>query len=96
MIQAIRETQAMANTSFWGQVFVFLAHDGIPLCEGSVLVALKMEKEAESIDRMIRLQLKLTPLSANLAMRTLALIFYRWGKPKLASLPEFKFPCRPW
>jgi hypothetical protein len=35
-----------------------------------------MAKEVESMDRMIRLQLKLTPRRANLAMRTRVLIFY--------------------
>ena len=46
------------------------------LCWGRALVALKMEKLVESIDKTMREQLKLTPRSANLAIRTRVLIFY--------------------
>jgi len=42
---------------------------------GRALVALKMANEAEIIARMMRLQLKLTPRRANLAIRTRVLIF---------------------
>lgn len=46
---------------------------------GRVLVALKMANEDESMDKMIKLQLKLTPRSANLAIRTRVLIFCKRG-----------------
>lgn len=78
MMQAARETQAIERTSFWGHVLVFSAQDGILLWLGSALVALKIAKEADTMERMMREQLKLTPRRANLANRTRALIFYRF------------------
>jgi hypothetical protein len=51
------------------------AHGGRLFRKGSVLVALNMEKVIESMERTMRLQLKLTPLSRNFAMRTLVFIF---------------------
>jgi hypothetical protein len=73
-MQARSDTQAMASTSFCGHVSVPPAQGGMPLWLGSARVELKMAKAEESMARMIRLQLKLTPLSANLAIRTLVLI----------------------
>lgn len=56
---------------------MFLAHAGILLWSGRILVALKMANEAESMDRMMREQLKLTPRRANLAILTRVLILYK-------------------
>lgn len=64
-----------ARISFCGHVSVFVAQGGRPFFGGSALVELKMAKDVDSMDRMIRLQLKLTPRNANLAMRTRVLIF---------------------
>lgn len=67
--------QEVTNTTICGQVFVPSAHAGRLLRVGKTLVALKMEKVIESMERTIRLQLKFTPLSTNFAIRTLVLIF---------------------
>lgn len=48
----------------------------MPLWLGNALVELKMLKDADNMDKIIREQLKLTPRSANLAIRTRVLIFY--------------------
>jgi hypothetical protein len=42
---------------------------------GRALVALKIEKVIESMERTIRLQLKFTPRRKNFAIRTLVFIF---------------------
>ena len=69
----------MLSTRICGQIGVVGDQDGRDddpeFLALSVRVALKMEKEADSIERMMRLQLKLTPRRANLAMRTRVLIF---------------------
>lgn len=67
----------MARASFWGHAMdaVLGAHDGMPLWLGKLFVALKMAKEEESMERMMREQLKPTPRRANLAMRTRVFIF---------------------
>lgn len=67
--------QDVTRTTIWGQVFVPSAHAGRLFRAGSCLVALKMEKVMESIERTIRLQLKFTPLRTNFAIRTLVFIF---------------------
>jgi hypothetical protein len=73
--QMASETQEAARTSFWGHELVLVAHGGRPFCGGRALVALKIAKEVESMARMIKLQLKLTPRRATLANRTLVLTF---------------------
>jgi len=70
VMQMQREMQAQTKTTICGQTLVFSAQVGRLLSDGSALVALKIEKEAASIDKIMRLQLKLTPRSASLAMRT--------------------------
>lgn len=77
------EKQAMASVSFCGHdvLSVLGAHGGMLLCAASALVELKMANEADSMERMMREQLKPTPRSANLAMRTRVLIFCRGGQP---------------
>lgn len=75
-MHATSDTHAMVSTSFCGHVSVPLAQGGMPLCVGSALVELKIANDEASMERMMRLQLKLTPRSANLAMRTRALILY--------------------
>lgn len=69
-----RLVQATLRTRICGQVLVPVAHAGRPFCAGRLLVAWKIAKEDESIARMMALQLKLTPRSANLAIRTFVLI----------------------
>lgn len=71
----------MARASFWGQALaaVLGAHEGMLLWLCKLFVALKMAKEAESMDRMMREQLKPTPRRANLAMRTRVFIFWMDG-----------------
>ena len=54
---------------------VLWAHAGKPFIVGKALVALKMANEDEIMAMMMRLQLKFTPRSANLAIRTRVLIF---------------------
>src|SRR4051812_30255255 len=58
-----------------GHVCVFFAQGGRLFRGASCLVALKMWKVVAIIARTIRLQLKLTPRSTNLAILTLTLIF---------------------
>lgn len=70
-MQIRRLTQETASTRICGHVLVPVAHGGKPFCAGRLLVAWKMESEDVSMARMIVLQLKLTPRSANLAIRTL-------------------------
>lgn len=70
-----RERQAMERTSFCAQGSVPLAQEGIALCEGRFLVALKMANDDESMARMMREQLKWTLRRANLAIRTRTLCF---------------------
>lgn len=76
-MQASRERQDMARTSFWGQLLVPLDQEDMPLWSGRALVALKTAKLEDIMARMMREQLKLTPRRANLAMRTRVLIFYK-------------------
>lgn len=70
----------MERTTICGQVFVLGAQgDNVvePLLSSAIdLVLLKMVKDVESMERTIKLQLKLTPRRANLAIRTRVLIFY--------------------
>lgn len=68
-----RLVQETANTSICGHVLVPVAHAGRPFCAGRLLVAWKIAKDEESIAKIMVLQLKLTPRSANLAIRTFVL-----------------------
>ncbi len=65
-----------AQDDLLGPGIRIVSQAGRPFWAGSDLVALKMANEVESMERMIKLQLKLTPRRANLAIRTLVLIFY--------------------
>ena len=66
----------MQRRVIWGHVFCWFAHGvAVPL-GGRFRVALKMEKVVEIMATTIRLQLKLTPLRATFASRTLVFIFY--------------------
>jgi len=72
-----REAQEMQMRVICGQVDWPRAQTGRLLRGGSILVALKIEKVVESIERTMREQLKLTPRRKNLATRTRVLTF--WG-----------------
>lgn len=82
----------MASVNFCGQAdaCVLGAHGVNLLAAARDLVELKMANEADSIDRMINEQLKLTPRRANLAMRTRVLIFCTGG-----SNINYRLPGRP-
>jgi hypothetical protein len=69
------DKQAMTRRVICGQVLLFGAHAGNPFRAGNALVALKMVNVAESIDRTMSEQLKLTPLRTNFAIRTRVLTF---------------------
>lgn len=61
---------------------------------GRALVELKMVKEAESIARIMRAQLKLTPRRATLASRTRVLIFYKHCQQKFNEECRKKYKNR--
>lgn len=67
--------EATVRIRIWGQISVVVDHAGFPSLVGSDLVALKMVNVVEIMARMMRLQLKFTPRSANLAIRTLVFTF---------------------
>jgi hypothetical protein len=71
------ETQEMHSRTICGHVDVPDAQGGRLLRAGSCLVALKMENVVASMERTMRLQLKLTPRSIIFAIRTLVFTFYR-------------------
>lgn len=71
------ETHAMHNRTICGHVDVPAAQGGRPLRGGNFFVALKMENVVASMERTMRLQLKLTPRSIIFASRTLVFTFYR-------------------
>ena len=84
-----------------GHVFWPCAQGGKELREGMAFVALNMEKVVESMERTMRLQLKLTPRRAILAIRTRVLTFCMYvstaAYPKSFEndLPSLvRFACR--
>ena len=70
-----RETQEMHRRAIWGHGLVPAAHGGRLLRGGIALVALKMLKVVESMERTISEQEKFVPRSSIFAMRTRVLIF---------------------
>lgn len=71
-----REMQAMTRSTICGQGLVFDDHAVKPPRDGRFLVALKIVKVAASMERTIKLQLKLMPRRKNFATRTRNLIFW--------------------
>src|SRR5689334_16161730 len=80
MTHMASDTQAMTSSVICGQVLLFGAQAGSPFRGGSALVALKIVKTAASMESTMSEQLKLTPLSTNLAIRTRVLIFCSSGQ----------------
>ncbi len=70
-----RETQAMQSRVTCGHIWCPNAQGGNLFRGGMAFVALNMEKVVESMDKTMRLQLKLTPRRANFAIRTRILTF---------------------
>ena len=69
------DTQAMHKRVICGHVFCLVAHGGEPPLGGNAFDELNIVKVAESMDKTMRLQLKLTPRKAILAIRTRVLTF---------------------
>lgn len=76
-MQMSSDKQDAASVKACGTMLVFSAQAGRPFLAVKDLVALKMEKVEPNMASTIRLQLKLTPRRANLAIRTLVLTFWR-------------------
>jgi hypothetical protein len=75
--EKIREIQEMARRATCAHGFEFVAHGGRLFRGGMDLVSLKMAKVVESMERTIKLQLKLTPRRNIFAARTRNLTFCR-------------------
>jgi hypothetical protein len=71
-----KERQAMTRSVICGHVELPSAHAGRLFRFGSDFVALKIENVVASIERTMRLQLKLTPRRKNFAIRTLVFDFW--------------------
>ena len=78
--------QEMVRRVTCGQILVFGAQAGRAFLDGSALVVLKMANVLDTIDRMIKLQLKLTPRRSILAIRTRVLIFCDANKYNIGNI----------
>ena len=79
MMENSREMQEMVRRVTCGQITVVGAQAGRVLRGGRCRVARKMAKVDASMERTIKLQLKLTPRKTSLAMRTRIFTFWIQG-----------------
>ena len=85
-MQNPNEIQEIERRVTCGHILVFGAQAGRAFLDGSALVELKMANVLETMERMIRLQLKLTPRSSILAIRTRVLIFCDANKYNIGNI----------